>query len=72
MVVPFVHKINETVSTGDTDLVNETVSTGDTDLVSTYDLLDSKPTGGGYSGVNFGHLKYEVSHFVVGGGGIPE
>ena len=36
-------------------------------LVSTYDLPDSKP--GGYSGVNFGHLKSKVFH---GGGGIPE
>ena len=26
--------------------------------------------GGGYSGVNFGHLKSEVFHF--GEGGIPE
>ena len=38
-------------------------------LVSTYDLPDSKPTEvGGYSGVNFGHLKSEVFHW----GGIPE
>ena len=36
--------------------VNETVSTGDTDLVSTY------------LGVNFGHLKSEVFHWVGGEG----
>ena len=32
-------------------------------LVSTYDLPDSKAWGGGYSGVNFGHLKSEVFHW---------
>ena len=37
-------------------------------LVSTYDLPDfPKCGGGGYFGVNFGHLKYEV--FRNGGGG---
>ena len=38
-------------------------------LVSTYNLLDSKPWGGGYFGVNFGHLKSEVFHFGEGTGG---
>ena len=49
---------------------NEMVSTGDTDLVATYDLPDSESTGGffiggGYSRVNFGHLKSDV--FSLGG-----
>ena len=37
-------------------------------LVSIYDLQYSKPTGAGYFGVNFGHLKSEVFHW--GGGGF--
>ena len=38
-------------------------------LVSTYDLPDCKPMGGGgYSGVNFGHLKSEV--FQWGDSGV--